>query len=97
MKDVTTYTVEKGKVISDCMEETEVLIAQNLEYINQALSPIRNELAKPGDFSFICYESAWTLAATVELVEQSKVTKAHGVVNVGDACVYDELLDSMGE
>jgi len=95
MSNLTEFQVERGKVESDCMPETFNFISQNLKYLYDSLIPVREELAKTGPFSFICYEDNWSFAAKIEKVELARVSTAKGVIHEGRDCAYDELVPTI--
>ena len=92
MSNLTHYKVEQGEVYSDCMPETHNFITQNLKYLNQLLIPVREEIAKSGPFTIICYEDNWSFAAKIEKIELAKVSSAIGVIQEGSECSYDEIV-----
>lgn len=92
MTNLTHYTVDRGKVQSDCMPETHQFISQNLKYLYESLMPIKEEIAQSGPFSFVCYEDNWSFAAKIDKVELARVSSASGVIQEGRECAYDELI-----
>ena len=95
MSNLTHYKVERGEVQSDCMPETHNFISQNLKYLYESLIPVREEIAKSGSFSFICYEDNWSFTAKIDKVELARVSSASGVIQEGHECSYDELLSEI--
>jgi len=89
------FQIQRGSVVSDCMEETYQFISQNLSYLHDTLIPLRDELLESSEFTFICYEENWSFASKVERVELGRVSSGHGLIQEGSQCAYDELLESL--
>ena len=89
------FQIQRGAVVSDCMEETYQFISQNLHYLHDALIPLRDEILESSTFSFICYEENWSFAANIEKVELGRVSSGTGIIQEGNQCSYDELLESI--
>ena len=90
------YEIQRGSVVSDCMEETYQFISQNLNYLHDALIPIRDEILDSNTFSFVCYEENWSFAAKIDRVELGKIAAGSGVIQEGNHCSYDEITEIVG-
>lgn len=95
MPTLTLFEVERGAVVSDCMDETQEFISGNLRYLHELLTPIKSEIGQSSDFTFICYEEDWSFAAKIEKVELSRVSKGNGLILEGGQCAYDLILEEI--
>ena len=89
------FQIQRGAVVSDCMQKTYDFISGNLNYLHDAIIPIRDEVLESSDFTFICYERNWTFAVDIDKVELGQVSAGSGVIQEGNQCAYDELLESV--
>lgn len=96
MSDNTHFEIQRGSVLSDCMEKTYEFITQNLDYLHESLIPVREEVVPGNEFKFICYEKNWSFAVNVEQVELGQIASGSGIVKEGGQCAYDELLEGLG-
>jgi len=95
MSNKIHFEIQRGSVVSDCMEDTYDFISENLKYLHNALVPVRDEILEANNFSFVCYEDNWTFAVKIERVELGKVASGSGVIQDGNRCYYDELLETL--
>ena len=95
MSNSTHFEVQRGALVSDCMENTYDFINENLRYLHEALTPVRDELFDSSNFMFVCYEQQWTFALNVKKVELGSVSSCSGVIQEGGKCSYDELIASI--
>ena len=95
MSNKIHFEVQRGTIVSDCMEETYQFISNNLKYLHDSLKPIRDEVLDDSNFTFIGYEENWSFATTINKVELGKVSSGHGVILEGNQCSYSDLLHSM--
>lgn len=89
------FQVQRGSVVSDCMEETYQFISNNLRYLHESLIPIRDEILENSEFTFISYEDNWTFAASIDKVELRRVAQGSGVIQEGSQCSYDEIIEDL--
>jgi len=89
------FEIQRGAVVSDCMEETYDFITKNLHYLHDSLIPIRDEVLGSSEFTFVCYEENWSFAASVDKVELGKISAGSGVIQEGNQCAYDQLLETL--
>lgn len=97
MSNRTHFEVQRGAVVSDCMENTFDFISQNLEYFYDALRPAREALNDGGEITFISLEDQWSFACHVEKSELGRVASGKGVIAESSACLFDEILDDLGQ
>lgn len=92
MANTTSFTVNRGEVMSDCMRDTYEFIQENLEFFYHSLQPVREVLAANETFSFISHEDRWSFACSVEKVELGMVSQGAGVIREGGSMPYDEVI-----
>lgn len=97
MANQTYFKIQRGSIVSDCMQETYDFISQNLEYFHTALQPAREALTSDGSLTFISHESQWSLACRIDKSELGKVAAGEGSIIEGGHCPYDELLKELSE
>ncbi len=97
MSNLIHFEIQRGKIVSDCMEQTYQFISKNLSYLHEQLVPVRDELLESSNFTFICYEENWTFAARVDKAELGCVSSGSGIIKDGNNCSYDEVLEKLEE
>lgn len=95
MANQTYFKIQRGAIVSDCMEETYDFISQNLQYFYQALKPVEDAISDGGPMTFISHENQWTFAVCVEKSELGKVATGKGIISEGNSCPYDQLLNDL--
>lgn len=97
MSNQTFFQIQRGSVVSDCMQETYDFIVQNLDYFHSALQPAREALANEGPILFISHETQWSFACRIDKSELGKVASGVGIISEAHACPYDELLKGLSD
>lgn len=92
LADHTYFEIQRGEIISDCMQETYDFISQNLAYLHSELKPIREALPDDGPFTFISHEDQWSLAVCVEKTELGKLATGRGIISECNNSAYSELV-----
>lgn len=93
MADQTLYQVQRGEVVSDCMQSTFDFIDENLEFFYHNLKPVREILEADDFFLFITHEDRWSFSCRVDRVELGRVASGAGVIREGSSCPYDGITD----
>lgn len=93
MADQTLYQVQRGEVVSDCMQSTFDFIEENLDFFYHNLKEVRDLLEADDFFLFISHEDRWSFSCRVDKAELGKVANGAGVVREGSTCPYDEIKD----
>ena len=95
MSNSVHFQIQRGTVVSDCMQQTYDFISENLTYLHDALIPVRDAVLESSDFKFICFEQNWSFAVNIDRVELGQVSAGNGAIQEGNQCSYDELLESI--
>ena len=97
MSNKTKFKIERGSIVSDCMDDTRDFITQNLEYFYNSLQSAREALSDEGEITFISLEDHWSFACHIEKSELGKVAKGKGIIAESSACLYDEILKDLDQ
>jgi len=97
MADQTLFQVQRGEVVSDCMQTTFNFIEENLEFFYHNLKPIREILEAEDFFLFVSHEDRWSFSCRVDRVELGRVANGVGVIREGSACPYDGIANILTE
>jgi len=95
VSDQTFFQVQRGAVVSDCMEETYDFINQNLEFFYQNLKPVREALGADDYFVFVSHEDRWSFSCRVDRVELGRVAQGVGIISEGSNCPYDTVTEEL--
>ncbi len=91
MADHTLYQIQRGEVVSDCMQSTYDFINENLEFFSHNLKTVRDVLDGGDFFLFISHEDRWSFSCRIDKFELGKVANGAGVIREGDSCPYNEI------
>lgn len=97
MADYTYFQVQRGSIVSDCMEETYEFINQNLEFFYHNLKDIKEAIGSDGPFTFISHEDRWSFACRVDRSELGRVAAGQGFVTEGADCPYNDIISKLDE
>ena len=95
MSDQTFYQVQRGRVVSDCMEGTYEFINQNLEFFFHGLKPLKEALNTTGPMTFISHEDRWSFSCRVDRAELGQVATGQGYITEGADCPYDDIYEKL--
>lgn len=97
MSNQTFFQIQRGSVVSDCMQETYDFIVRNVDYFHSALQPAREALANEGSITFVSHESQWSFACRIDKSELGKAAAGVGIISETHVCPYDDLLKGLAE
>jgi len=95
MENFTPFIIKNGGIESSSMSSTKEFMNDNLKYLVDAFKPIRSQISKTSQFSFVCYEDNWSFAARVDNMELGAASEGAGGILEGQVCEYDSLFERL--